>query len=538
MALGTAQTINANKAFNNVCRFTSAINGIASITGASFIKSGADDTVVLLGAGGTKPISEFSSSVDDSNYIKKDGEVQQDIQGILRKTILDQPYPEPTDDDYITLEAVKSEFVSSIYSGSINGNLTANQFIKSGGTDQQVLLANGTTQAISEFGSGGGDMSIYVLKTGQSLQVIKGYIRKSMQDVEDYPSEEDEDYITKGEVARQYTPSGTNQQVFLANGDIKPLSEFAGGSVDDSNYVKKTGQITQSIEGKLIRSGSMESFNGASISEYLTKDLIVGGCVLTYGGGNVSGNIEASGNITSASFVKSDGTNQQVLLANGTTKPLSEFSGGGGDMSNYVQKIGQTLQVINGKLRKGDGEEDSEFEEEDNITQGQFANNTNNIINTNCVRKVGQNTQSVRGRLLYINPFGIEEDDSQDLTDTTYPTWREVSNAVTSKFYNIYQVLTPPIMLSGFTASQSSFIKINNQMYFFYLVVKPDDTIQASQGRDICTFNPPPLYTLFCPMNSDYLVMLTTDGYVHFTTQSTVCTQNSNVAISTFWVRP
>ncbi|KAA6369812.1 MAG: hypothetical protein EZS28_034660, partial [Streblomastix strix] len=254
----------------------------------------------------------------------------QDMQGILRKTILDQPYPEPTDDDYITLGAVKSEFVSSIYSGSINGNLTANQFIKSGGTDHQVLLANGTTKAISKFGSGEGDMSNQVQKTGQSLQVIKGYIRKSMQDVDDEPSEEDEDYITNGEVAIHYVsiygdiqqiigtkhfyeavtanwfkiPSGTNQQVLLANEDVKPLSEFASGSVDDSNFVKKTGQITQSIEGQLIRSGSMESFNGANMSEYLTKDQIVGGCVLTNGGGNVNGNIEESGSITSASFVK------------------------------------------------------------------------------------------------------------------------------------------------------------------------------------------------------------------------------------------
>ncbi|KAA6367861.1 MAG: hypothetical protein EZS28_036612, partial [Streblomastix strix] len=174
MTLGTAQTINANKTFNNACRFTSTIDGMSSITGSSFIKSG--------------------------------------------------------------------------------------------GTDQQVLLANGTTKAISEFGSGSVDDSNYVKKTGQSLQVIKGYLRKSLEDLDgDEPSEEDEDYITKGEVANQYVgiwgsqqiigtksfydavtangfikKNGTNQQVLLANGTTKPLSEFAGGSVDDSDYVKKT----------------------------------------------------------------------------------------------------------------------------------------------------------------------------------------------------------------------------------------------------------------------------------------------------------
>ncbi|KAA6366641.1 MAG: hypothetical protein EZS28_037831, partial [Streblomastix strix] len=139
MTLGTSQTINANKTFNNACRFISSIDGMATITGASFVKSGADDSVVFLGAGGTTPISEFSNSVDDQNYVKKDGDVQV-IQGILRKTTLDQPYPEPTDDDYITLGAVKSEFVSSIYSGSINGNLTATSFIKSGKDDTSVFI--------------------------------------------------------------------------------------------------------------------------------------------------------------------------------------------------------------------------------------------------------------------------------------------------------------------------------------------------------------------------------------------------------------
>jgi hypothetical protein len=45
---------------------------MATITGASFVKSGADDSVVLLGAGGTKPISEFSSGAPDlSNYVDK-----------------------------------------------------------------------------------------------------------------------------------------------------------------------------------------------------------------------------------------------------------------------------------------------------------------------------------------------------------------------------------------------------------------------------------------------------------------------------------
>ncbi|KAA6359774.1 MAG: hypothetical protein EZS28_044699, partial [Streblomastix strix] len=194
----------------------------------------------------------------------------------------------------------------------------------------------------------------------------------------------------------------------------------------------------------------------------------------------------------------------------------------GGDMSNYVKKTGADILVVNGILRKGEDEREESEDDDDYITKGTYNNATNNIINQQCVRKTGQTTQNVNGRLLYVNPFGIEDNDSQLLTNITYPTWLEVSNTNTSIFSNFYQVLTPQVMFVGYTASQSSLIKINNQKYFFYLVVKPDDTIQAYQGRDICTVNPPPLYTLFRPLNSDYMAMFLNDGYVHFTTQATM----------------
>jgi hypothetical protein len=50
-----------------------------------------------------------------------------------------------------------------------------------------------------------------------------------------------------------------------------------------------------------------------------------------------NGNSTITGNLTSTSFIKSGGTNQQVLLANGDSKALAEFgSGGTADLSNYV----------------------------------------------------------------------------------------------------------------------------------------------------------------------------------------------------------
>ncbi|KAA6396947.1 MAG: hypothetical protein EZS28_007523 [Streblomastix strix] len=234
VTLGTQQTINANKTFNNACRFTSTLDRMSTVTGASFVKLGADNTVVLLGA---------------------DDDVQ-DIQGIIRKTTLDQSYPEQTDDDYITLGAVKSEFVSSIYSGSISGNLTATQFIKSGGTNQQVLLANGTTKSLSQFARGSVDDSTYVKKTGQELQIIHEILRRD--DDELSMSEYNKDYLTRGEIynvfislydnqmiygtktfnsntnAAEFTKPGKDDtSVLLAGGGDQLLSSFGGAQVED-----------------------------------------------------------------------------------------------------------------------------------------------------------------------------------------------------------------------------------------------------------------------------------------------------------------
>ncbi|KAA6385568.1 MAG: hypothetical protein EZS28_018905 [Streblomastix strix] len=46
-------------------------DGMSTVTWLSFIKSGADNTVVLLRAGGGKPIAELGGSVNDTNYVKK-----------------------------------------------------------------------------------------------------------------------------------------------------------------------------------------------------------------------------------------------------------------------------------------------------------------------------------------------------------------------------------------------------------------------------------------------------------------------------------
>ncbi|KAA6382871.1 MAG: hypothetical protein EZS28_021602, partial [Streblomastix strix] len=99
--IDTGGTINVSKIFNNSCRFVISIVGMSTVTGSSFIKQGADDTIVLLGAGDTKLISEltdtttdlsnyynksetYSRTEIDNKYVRLEGSIQQTITGRLK----------------------------------------------------------------------------------------------------------------------------------------------------------------------------------------------------------------------------------------------------------------------------------------------------------------------------------------------------------------------------------------------------------------------------------------------------------------------
>ncbi|KAA6367796.1 MAG: hypothetical protein EZS28_036676, partial [Streblomastix strix] len=181
MTLGTSQTINANKTFNNACRFISSIDGMSTVTGSSFVKSGADDTVVLLGAGGTKPISEFTGTPTDlSNYYNKtqtysqtesnnkfvrlEGSIQQTITGRL-KYVSPFDYPDETQDPvantYLTQSEVDAKLTNVVTTNTtqsitgaktFNSNVSAAGFAKTGKDDTSVLLAGGGDQLLSSFG--------------------------------------------------------------------------------------------------------------------------------------------------------------------------------------------------------------------------------------------------------------------------------------------------------------------------------------------------------------------------------------------------
>ncbi|KAA6394304.1 MAG: hypothetical protein EZS28_010170 [Streblomastix strix] len=141
------------------------------VAGSSFIKSGADNTVVLFDAVDTKQISEFGGgSVDDSNYVKKTGQDLYLIHGVLRRD-KDEVSMSEDDDDHLTRAEIYNGFVSrsnnlTIYgTKTFNSNANAAGFAKLSVDDTFVLLGVGGTKPLSEFASAPSDLSNYYIKT-------------------------------------------------------------------------------------------------------------------------------------------------------------------------------------------------------------------------------------------------------------------------------------------------------------------------------------------------------------------------------------
>ncbi|KAA6398921.1 MAG: hypothetical protein EZS28_005552 [Streblomastix strix] len=120
---------------------------MSSITGVSFIKSGTDDSVVLLGTSGTKLISEFGGgTIDDSNYVKKTGQDLQIVEAFIRKRKNEE---ESNYGDYLISGELNANYVDKTTIQSIGGtktltsNITASGFAKTGKDDTSVLLTDG-----------------------------------------------------------------------------------------------------------------------------------------------------------------------------------------------------------------------------------------------------------------------------------------------------------------------------------------------------------------------------------------------------------
>ncbi|KAA6393092.1 MAG: hypothetical protein EZS28_011378 [Streblomastix strix] len=141
-----------------------SIYGMSIVTGSSFIKSGVEDSVVLLGAGDTKPISEINRNKQQI-CIRLEGQIQQTLTGRLKYV---NPFggsyddtQDPVENTYLTISEVDAKlmnYVNTVNNQSINGrksfnaNVSAAGFVKTGKDDTSVLLAGSGDRLLSSFG--------------------------------------------------------------------------------------------------------------------------------------------------------------------------------------------------------------------------------------------------------------------------------------------------------------------------------------------------------------------------------------------------
>ncbi|KAA6377402.1 MAG: hypothetical protein EZS28_027069 [Streblomastix strix] len=128
---------------------------MTALTGSSFVKSGADDTIVLLGAASTKPISEFVGAPTDlSNYYPKTLTYSQTEANskFVRFEEVDAKLSSKMDSSTL------GNLVNTIQNQTVNGsntfssNVSATGFAKTGKDDISVLLAGGGDRLLSSFG--------------------------------------------------------------------------------------------------------------------------------------------------------------------------------------------------------------------------------------------------------------------------------------------------------------------------------------------------------------------------------------------------
>ncbi|KAA6384026.1 MAG: hypothetical protein EZS28_020449 [Streblomastix strix] len=285
MTLGTSQTITANKTFNNSCRFVSTIDGMSTVTGASFVKSGAYDTVVLLGAGGTKPISEFISAPTDlSNYYTKaETYAKNEVYSRRMLSLFAR-----SDHRHI-LNVAPGTDIQPCVNGVANKALG---FVKSGSDDTSVLLAGGGTKPISEFSSGAPDLSNYYTKT------------------QTYSQTEANNKFVKFEGSIQQTVTGR----------LKYVSPFGETYDETQDPVANTYLTMSEVDAKL--SSKMDSST-------------LGNLMNTIQDQTVNGSKTFTNNVSATGFAKTGKDDTSVLLAGGGDMLLSAF-GGAVDITNVL----------------------------------------------------------------------------------------------------------------------------------------------------------------------------------------------------------
>lgn len=236
---------------------------------------------------------------------------------------------------------------------TVNGNAKATSFIKSGATNNDILLGDGTTKTITELGDGS-----YVNTSGDTMTGVLSVNKKLTLNSPDYadhlsfrrgiygadiiitgtrfdfvPTADTDEFKFYGRVVSDDSIRGES---FIKNGGTSTQFLKADGSVDSNSYLTSSGTINKANK---LNVNPNDGFTGTYDLLWHADDVVYSSSWLNVNGATDTVNLVnliATGNITGTSFIKSGGTSTQFLKADGSV-----------DGNTYVTT--DTVQTITGQ---------------------------------------------------------------------------------------------------------------------------------------------------------------------------------------------
>lgn len=340
---------------------TITVNGVATIGGALTTSStatiGGDTTITgeitatkLIKSGGTSAqFLKADGSVDSNTYATSSslgsylplsgGTLTGDL--TCQTKVTSNAFIVPERDGFLKADGTidDSTYLKITTNGTVAGNLTANGFIKSGGTSSQFLKADGSvdsntyalSSALSSYLplSGGtltGALTCQAAVTASSFIKTNG---TSSQFLKADGSVDSNTYVTTSQLTNAL--SGIDLSGYISND---------GGSIYNGDYYL-------SLQGSGIVLGHLEGQATLALTP-INRNLGISARALEISCATTIGN-----SVTATSFVKSGGTSNQFLKADGSVDNNSYVTSS--DLNNYLSIDGGTMYSGDHYLTIGGG---------------------------------------------------------------------------------------------------------------------------------------------------------------------------------------
>ncbi|KAA6355730.1 MAG: hypothetical protein EZS28_048743, partial [Streblomastix strix] len=279
VTLNTAQNIIANKTFS---RFTSTIDGMPTITGSLFVKSGSDDNHVLLACGGeyqlnllqndqAVPIIAFDSIPLKDSRVGSAGISTEYSRADHSHMCLSDTTNKPVKDTNIGNIGNFIFYTRSDHAHPLN--------INSNATHVPLVNASAASNGTSDCYCRNDHVHPQQLSYDGNLTAT-GFIKQNLN----------------------------NTSILLAGGGDMLLSEIATESVDLSNYYDKNETYSKSEDDELLNTTQTITANKTFQNS-----------------SRFASTIDGMSTITGSSFIKSGSDDNHVLLAASDSNPLIDF---------------------------------------------------------------------------------------------------------------------------------------------------------------------------------------------------------------------